>query len=133
MLNLPLLKFGTISSIPADELVYHLKNDIREASRAIESKNPDVLISSGKACLVHCELIASNDWAGKNVFIDFPDAAWLIPGKALKRKSIFLSTHEPEDKRLTLRPPKKSIELHEVIPSAIDASQIKNYVQEHFF
>ncbi len=133
MLTLPLLKFGTINSIPADELICYLKNVIKAASRAIDNANPGVLISSGRACLIHCELISRGDWSGKNVFIDFPDAAWLIPAKALKKKSIFLSSYEDADKRLTLKPPKKSVEAQEDIASAIDSAQIDDYVQEHFF
>jgi hypothetical protein len=133
MLDLPLLKFGAINNIPAAELICHLKNDIRAALRAIDKADPTVLISSGRACLVHCELIASGEWPGKNVFIDFPDSAWLIPVKALKKQSIFLSTYEDIEKRLTLRPPKKSIEPQEDLASPIGAAQIDDYVQAHFF
>ena len=73
MLDLPLLKFGTISNIPMDELSYHMKNDIGVSLRAIEKNDPRVLISSGRACLVHCELLLQNEWTGKVVMVNERD------------------------------------------------------------
>lgn len=133
MLSLPLLKFGTINSIPSDELIYYIKNDISEALRAIYKIDPDVIVSSGRACLVHCELIESKEWSGKNVFIDFPDSTWSIPSRALKKKSIFLSSHENEEKRMSLRPPKKAVPSQDDLMTTIDAARIDRYVQDHFF
>lgn len=133
MLDLPILKFGTVSNIPLDELSYHMKHDIGVALRAIEKKDPRVLISSGRACLVHCELLVQKEWTGKNVFIDFPESDYQIPQKALKSNSIFLSSYEPASKRLALRPPKKAPSEVDVITTSIAASQIDDYVQAHFF
>lgn len=132
MLDLPLLKFGTISNIPMDELVWHIKNDVGTAIRAIENTDPNVLISSGRACLVHCELLAQKVWTGKNVFIDFPETECSIPPRALKR-CIFLSSCEPVERMLALKPPRKVSKTSDVIPNAIAASQIDDYVQQHFF
>lgn len=133
MLDLPLLKFGTVSNIPADELSYHIRSDVNVAIRAIERANPRVLISSGRACLIHCELLAQKCWTGKNVFIDFPESGCHIPSRALKSNSIFLSSHEPIEKRLALKPPKSTAKPVADLTSTIAASQINDYVQEHFF
>ena len=133
MLQLPMRKFGCVGQIPADELHYYIKKEVSQAERAVFENQPDILISSGRACLVHMELINLKVWKGKNVFVDFPVERCEIPEKTLKNETFFLSSTCEDNVFTKLRDFKiKSSKTNsETVP--IDSRKIDTHVQQHFF
>jgi hypothetical protein len=131
MLELPIQKFGGLENIPQIELVSHLKNDIKVAHRAIQSTDPNILISSGRACLIHSELIMERAWKGLNVFIDFQGDIKTIPKKVLKHSTLVLSseagclvgTNKIDDQK------EEKFFLNTSIPSF----KLAEYIQDHFY
>ncbi len=132
MLDLPSLKFGSIDSIPIDELTYYVKADVKTASRMIAELRPTVVVSAGRACLVHLELIANNEWGGNNVMIDYPGVSCGYTESLLKNKTIYLSSTQPPGSMLALKPPKESPDSGPGVPRGIGKEQIDNYVEQHF-
>jgi len=133
MLDLPSLKFGSIDSIPIDELTYYVKADVKTASRMIADLRPKVVVSTGRACLVHLELIATNEWRGNNVMIDYPGVSCGYTESLLKDKTIYLSSTESPDSMLALKPPKETPDPSPGIPRGIGKDQIDTYVEQHFY
>ena len=129
MLDLPTQKFGGLDHIPLVELYAHIKNDVSTARRALQSASPSVIISTGRACLVHCELILEKAWRGRNVFIDFQGDINLLPERVTKRNTLFVASDDQFVGKLTQITASKGV-CDARVP--IESFRIDEYIQDHF-
>lgn len=128
MLELPIKKFGCIKSIPDDELFYYIKKEFHDALRAIEDANPSVVVSTGRACRVHAELINTKSWRGKNVFVDVKPQECKIPKYVLKKHTLFVSSDDGAgDGNISSSP------VPSLFSYPIEATKIDMQAHDHFF
>ena len=133
MLSLPIKKFGSINDIPWGELFAHIKPDIKAVKRALDNFEYDTIVSSGRACLVHSELVDEGFWRGKNIFIDVTGIDHMTIKKLEKHNSMFIeASGDAVEKREIRRAKKKGIFINSSSPMPVQSHKINEYIQDFF-
>ena len=133
MLNLPSIKFGDINSIPWDELYAHIKTDIKAVKRVLSEGHYDTIVSSGRACLIHSELVDEGYWRGQNIFVDVSGTDHMTISKLKKHNSMFIESSESSSEKSEIRRAKKrGIYVCDTSTMPVQSHKISEFIQDFF-
>ena len=133
MLSLPIKKFGSIDNIPWVELYDHLRTDIKAVKRSLSEFEYDTIVSSGRACLIHSDLVDEGFWKGKNIFVDVTGVDHMTIKKLKKYNSMFIEASEDLSARSEIkRAKKKGIHVNRSPVMPIQSHKINEYIQDFF-
>ena len=133
LLELPMKKFGSIDDIPWEELYDHMRTDIKSVKRALSEFEYDTIVSSGRACLIHSDLVDEGYWKGKNIFVDVTGIDHMTIKKLKKYNSMFIEA--PNDalvKSEIRRAKKRGIHVSRAPAMPIQSHKINEYIQDFF-
>lgn len=133
MLNLPSKKFGSINDIPWDELYNHIKVDIKSVKRALDEGKYDTIVSSGRACVIHSEIVDEGYWRGRNIFVDITGIGHMTISKLKKHNSMFIESFESASTKNEIkRARKKGIYVCDSTAIPVQSDKINAFIQDFF-
>ena len=126
-LTLPTKKFGSVDDIPWIELIKHMKPCISQVKRALNTRDFTCIVSTGRACVLHQDLIEQRFWRGKNIFVGVDGMSHIDFSRLESHNSIFLEGVQDRCFRKAVR---KGIHVSKQQNFPIQSEKINEYIQD---
>ena len=126
-LELPTKKFGSVDDIPWIEIMTLSKTSISRIKRVLNSNDFSCIVSTGRACILHQELIEQRIWRGKNIFVSVEGIEHIDFSLLESNNSIFLEGIEDRCFRKAVR---KGIHVSKDQAFPIQSEKINEYIQD---